>query len=92
MLWYIHLCSKAGVIVMEYLDNATGIMIETKNGGGKFTEVTLNPIVIVKESSMFDKATELHRKANELCFIANSVNFPIHHNPSIKITEYYDYE
>ena len=59
-----------------------------KNGGGKFTEVTLNPKVIVKESSMFDKATELHRKANELCFIANSVNFPIHHNPSIKITEY----
>ena len=87
MLWYLHLCSEAGVVVMDYIDNAIGIMTETKNGGGKFTEVTLNPIVIVKESSMFDKATELHRKANELCFIANSVNFPVHHNPSIKITE-----
>ena len=43
---------------------------------------------IVNESSLFDKATELHRKAIELCFIANSVNFQIHHNPSIKITEY----
>ena len=87
MLWYLHLCSEAGVVVKDYIDNATGIMTETKNGGGKFTEVTLNPIVIVKESSMFDKATQLHRKANEMCFIANSVNFPVHHNPSIKITE-----
>lgn len=82
MLWYLHLCSEAGVIVLDYTDNATGIMVETSNGGGQFTEVTLNPIVIVKENSMVDKANELHKKANELCFIANSVNFPVRHNPT----------
>jgi organic hydroperoxide reductase OsmC/OhrA len=85
MLWYLHLCSEAGVIVIDYTDNATGIMVETSNGGGKFTEVTLNPIVIVTENSMIDKANELHIKANELCFIANSVNFPVRHNPTTKI-------
>lgn len=82
MLWYLHLCSEAGVVVLEYKDNATGIMLETSENGGKFIEVTLNPIVIVKENIMIEKANELHKKANELCFIANSVNFPVKHNPT----------
>jgi organic hydroperoxide reductase OsmC/OhrA len=85
MLWYLHLCSEAKVIVTDYVDSATGIMIETSNGGGQFTEVTLNPIVTVLEENMIDKANELHKKANELCFIANSVNFPVRHNPTAKI-------
>lgn len=85
MLWYLHLCSEAKVIVTDYVDNATGLMVETSNGGGQFTEVNLNPIVTVSEESMIDKANELHKKANELCFIANSVNFPVRHNPTARI-------
>lgn len=87
MLWYLHLCAEAGVVVVDYIDNATGIMMETSNGGGHFTEVTLNPIVIVTEDSMVEKANKLHKKANELCFIANSVNFPVHHKPTSKILD-----
>lgn len=84
MLWYLHLCSEAGVIVTHYEDHATGIMIENSNGAGQFSEVTLNPIVAVADQSMIDKANELHQKANELCFIANSVNFPVKHHPITK--------
>jgi len=87
MLWYLHLCAEAGVIVVDYIDNASGIMIEIANGGGRFKEVTLNPVVTVTENSMIEKANELHKRANERCFIANSVNFPILHNPTIRITE-----
>ena len=87
MLWYLHLCAETGVIVVDYVDNATGIMMETSNGGGHFTEVSLNPIVIVTEKSMVEMANELHKKANELCFIANSVNFPVYHNPTCKILD-----
>jgi organic hydroperoxide reductase OsmC/OhrA len=87
MLSYLHLCAVSGVIVTDYIDNATGIMIDTPNGGGHFSEVTLNPIVTVSENSMTEKAIELHKKANELCFIANSVNFPVHHKPSCKIKD-----
>src|SRR5690554_4873411 len=43
MLMYLHLCADAGIIVVEYLDHATGTMIQTPNGGGQFTDVTLNP-------------------------------------------------
>ena len=87
MLWYLHLCAEAKVIVVDYVDNATGVMVETSNGGGQFTEVALNPIVTVTDISMIEKANELHKKANELCFIANSVNFPVRHNATSKILD-----
>jgi organic hydroperoxide reductase OsmC/OhrA len=72
----------AGIIVTDYIDNASGIMTETRDGGGKFTKVTLNPIVTITDISMKEKANELHRKANEMCFVANSLNFPVFHNPT----------
>jgi len=87
MLWYLHLCSEAGVVVIDYVDNATGLMMEKPDGSGHFTEVTLNPIVTLLERAMIDKANELHKRANELCFIANSVNFPVIHKPITKILE-----
>jgi organic hydroperoxide reductase OsmC/OhrA len=85
MLWYLHLCSEAGVIVLDYKDTVRGVMTETSNGGGQFTEVILNPTVIVAENSMLEKANELHKKANELCFIASSMNFPVKHQPTSRI-------
>lgn len=81
MLWYLHFCSEAGIIVTEYTDEASGIMAETASGSGHFTEVTLHPRVTVAEASMIEKAEQLHHKANEYCFIANSVNFPVKHIP-----------
>jgi organic hydroperoxide reductase OsmC/OhrA len=84
MLWYLHLCAEAGVIVTNYTDNAVGIMQETANGSGYFSQVTLYPEVTVKDASMIEKANSLHAKANEYCFVANSVKFPVHHNPVCK--------
>ena len=81
MLSYLHLCATAGVIVVEYSDDATGIMVQSTDGKGSFEEVSLHPKVIVSEEAMIPKAIELHKKANEYCFIANSVNFPVHHEP-----------
>jgi len=85
MLWYLHVCSEAGVIVVDYEDNASGIMEETANGSGRFLEVTLHPMVTVSDASMIDKANALHHKANEFCFIANSVNFPVKHEADCKV-------
>lgn len=81
MLWYLHLCSINKIVVTEYFDNATGIMEETENGSGKFTEVTLNPSVKITNADLIKKANELHSEANRMCFIANSCNFKIGHNP-----------
>lgn len=88
MLWYLHLCADVGVVVTDYSDHALGVMIETegqrKTGGGRFTSVTLNPRGTVSESHMIEKAIALHQKANEQCFIANSLNFPVRHRPMVK--------
>ncbi len=87
MLWYLHLCATAGVIVTDYVDHATGIMEETADSGGRFTAVTLHPVVTVTEKGMIEKANEQHKKANELCFISNSLNFPVHHDPLCNVAE-----
>jgi organic hydroperoxide reductase OsmC/OhrA len=83
MLWYFHLCADAGVIVTNYEDNPTGILLQNNTGSGSFSEVILNPIVTVSNKSMIEKAISLHEKANEFCFIANSVNFDVKHNPLV---------
>ncbi|MGG7440305.1 OsmC family protein [Chryseobacterium arthrosphaerae] len=85
MLWYLHFCSEAGIIVTEYTDEATGIMEETTNGSGHFTEAVLHPAVTVTEESMIERAKKLHHKANEYCFIANSVNFPVKHIATVTV-------
>ncbi|MBS1488475.1 MAG: OsmC family protein [Bacteroidetes bacterium] len=85
MLWYLHLCAEAGVVVIDYQDHATGTMTEAADGSGHFEEVTLNPVVTVADESMLTRAAELHGQANKFCFVANSVNFPVRHNPTIII-------
>ena len=85
MLWYLHLCSVNGVVVVDYRDSAGGIMLEDADGGGRFSEVVLRPVVTVTSATMKEKAASLHHEANRLCFIANSVNFPVRHEPVAKV-------
>lgn len=85
MLWYLHFCSTNKITVIDYQDNATAKMVETPEGKGHFTEAVLNPEVVILEKDKISLAESLHQKANEFCFIANSCNFPIQHNPIIRI-------
>ena len=85
MLSYLHLCAVSRIVVTDYQDDAKGIMVETAGGGGHFTQVTLRPAVKVTPSSNSDLALQLHEKAHHLCFIANSVNFPVLCEPSIEV-------
>jgi len=80
MLWFLHLCSDHGIVVVDYKDEATGVMLETASGG-HFTEVVLHPLVTVSDKAHINKANELHHEANKKCFIANSCNFPVKHEP-----------
>ncbi|MGB3145452.1 MAG: OsmC family protein [Maribacter sp.] len=85
MLWYLHFCATAGIVVVSYTDNATGVMETESNGSGHFTEITLYPLVIVTEEHMVERALELHKKAHDFCFIANSVNFEVNHKPKCTV-------
>ena len=85
MLWYLHLCAEASIVVTHYLDQAVGSMQETEDGGGHFTEVILKPVVTVAAGSDTNQAEKLHEQAHHFCFIANSMNFPVLCKPSIQI-------
>ncbi len=85
-LSYLHLCAVAGVNVVAYVDRAEGVMVEfDAKGGGHFTKVTLRPEVTVTADSDATKAAALHHDAHKKCFIANSVDFPISCEPSIRL-------
>ena len=71
------------VVVTGYADAPYGLMAETTDGGGHFTEVVLRPRVTVAEPGMAQAAQQLHEEASEKCFIASSVNFPVRHEPTV---------
>jgi organic hydroperoxide reductase OsmC/OhrA len=83
MLWYLHLCADAGIVVTDYRDEARGVMETTREGGGRFTEVVLRPRVTIACGDAA-RAGTLHDEAHRLCFIASSVNFPVRHEPVLE--------
>jgi organic hydroperoxide reductase OsmC/OhrA len=86
MMSFLHVCVNAGVIVTAYKDNATAEMLVNPDGSGHFTSVTLHPVVAVAKQEMTSNLDELHHKASKLCFIANSVNFPVRHEAACELT------
>jgi len=84
MLWFLHLCSEAGFIVEKYSDQPRGTMVENREGGGRFTEVILYPKIVFRDEPKINP-DDLHDRANKLCFIANSCNFPVRHEASFTV-------
>lgn len=82
MMSYLYVCSQNGIEVVDYSDNAEAILEVAPDGSGRFTEVRLYPKVKIANPDKIQEALGLHTKANQLCFIANSCNFPVVHNPT----------
>lgn len=85
LLSYLHVCVTEGVVVTAYADSAEASMVVDRDGSGRFTESVLRPTVTVTDESMRDAAERAHHRANELCFIANSVSFPVRHEPTTQV-------
>lgn len=86
MMSYLYVCSQNGIEVLAYSDNAEATLEVTADGSGRFTEVRLHPKVKIANADKMQEALDLHIKANQLCFIANSCNFPVLHNPTCETT------
>ena len=85
MLWYLHLCSQLKISVLAYHDDAAGTMIEDVDGGGRFSGIVLRPVATLAAGADAALATDLHEEAHRLCFIANSMNFPVRIEPTVSI-------
>lgn len=82
MMSYLYVCSQNGIEVLEYSDHAEAILEVNPDGSGRFVAVRLKPKVKISNLDKIELAIELHIKANKLCFIANSCNFPVLHEAS----------
>jgi organic hydroperoxide reductase OsmC/OhrA len=84
LLSFLHVASAAGVVVLDYVDTPRGTMVQ-QGSSGHFSEVTLQPQVTVERAEMVELCADLHHQAHAQCFIANSVNFPVHHQASVHV-------
>jgi organic hydroperoxide reductase OsmC/OhrA len=82
LLSYLAECTRAGISVVSYQDDARGEMTLIE-GKIRFREVVLAPSVVIGADDDPDAALQLHERAHAECFIANSVNFPVRHKPTI---------
>lgn len=80
MLAYLHSAAVNGVVVTSYVDHPTGVLTEDDSGGGRFTDITLHPVVTVADEAMVANAQRLHSDANRSCFIASSLALPVQHD------------
>jgi organic hydroperoxide reductase OsmC/OhrA len=82
MLFFLDLASRAGLDVVSYRDRATGEMGRRADGKEAMVKATLHPEVTFAGEADPAKVAEAHHRAHELCFIANSVNFPVEVEPA----------
>ena len=83
MLTYLAITAKRGIHVLHYEDNATAHLGKNAEGRTQMVEVILRPKVTVAKGASLEDAQALHARAHSACFMANSVNFAVRHEPEI---------
>ncbi|HEV8407295.1 MAG TPA: OsmC family protein [Sphingomicrobium sp.] len=74
MLFFVDFARRAGLVLDEYVDEAEGVLEKRSDGRFAMTRVTLRPSIIWSgEPPVEATIADLHHRAHEACFIANSV-------------------
>jgi organic hydroperoxide reductase OsmC/OhrA len=84
MLMFLHLAAKARIDVVEYEDEATGLM-PLDNEPAWITEITLRPRIVIAGEAGEERVRKLLDTAHEYCFIANSLKSEMAIEPRIEI-------
>ena len=87
MLWALHYCADAGIVVLEYVDDAYGEMVDRPDGSGEFTSVILRPRMKITDAARIEDAIALHGRVHAVCAIARSVNFFVTCEPAVTAGE-----
>jgi organic hydroperoxide reductase OsmC/OhrA len=66
MLWVLHLCGDAGIVITEYSDEALGFMAEN-DGSAQVTGVTLRPVMSITDLARAAEASAIHDRAYAVC-------------------------
>jgi len=80
MLWFLHLACQKKYVVDRYVDEAVGVLDKTW-----MSRVTLRPAVSFSgKAPSEEEHAELHHRAHEKCYIANSVKTEVVVEPCLK--------
>jgi organic hydroperoxide reductase OsmC/OhrA len=83
MLFFVDFARRAGLVVDSYVDEAEGVLGKRTDGRMAMTEVTLHPRVTWGGDAPDEGAVaDLHHRAHEACFIANSVTTEVTVEPA----------
>ena len=77
MLWALHYCADAGIVITDYTDDAAGEVAEHADGSGEFTRVTLRPRMTITDAGRIAEAIAIHERVHHVCALARSVNFEV---------------
>ncbi|MFL6725679.1 MAG: OsmC family protein [Sphingomicrobium sp.] len=75
MLFFVDFARRAGIVVDSYVDEAEGVLDKRADGKMAMTRVTLHPRVEFSGENppTAEEIADLHHRAHDACFIANSV-------------------
>jgi len=74
MLFFVDFARRAGLVFDSYIDEAEGVLEKREDGKIAMTLVTLRPQIVWNGTAPDAAAiADLHHRAHEACFIANSV-------------------
>jgi len=84
MLFFVDFARRAGFVVDSYVDEAEGVLDKRADGRMAMTRVTLRPRVDFSGANppTTEELADLHHRAHDACFIANSVTTEVTVQPS----------
>lgn len=91
MLSFLAVAARAGLDVRHYQDDAEAVLETNGHGGGRITEVTLRPRLVVLTTASEERLRQLTELAHEQCFIAATLNCPITIEPFFDIHSPYGF-
>lgn len=77
MLSFLFLCTRAGIVVTGYEDEAIGIRTAEPGQLGTLTGATLQPKVTLEDETRRADADGLHEKAHTMCLVAQALKIPV---------------
>jgi organic hydroperoxide reductase OsmC/OhrA len=86
MLFFLHLASKARIDVVEYEDDASGVM-PSGDEPMRLTQITLRPRIVIAGDASEERITKLVEQAHGYCYIANSLNGEVVLEPRVEFAQ-----
>lgn len=74
MLTFLAICSRQGLVVESYQDEALGYLEKDDTGSLVLSRVRLRPTIVFAQASPSKvQLAALHERSHQECFLANSV-------------------